>query len=516
MRTRLTPAIVIIASALVTASIIAGELVLLAKWDKVAATFGLPQLSTTTMADGSVLTLHSVTYGKSHLLNVPVGTQGLQLGGRPANVVPANLATGSNRLVFFVSRHDPETKEFLDFDSWSHCKLTDAFGEQVQDDHPHRFAYSTRSSSSQGRDRGPFPRLPANDPNMPRGERRILLGLRLQPCRLPENPTLDFFDTAGNKIASLPFVSPIPVPATEWKPDVLPATREVTQARDPASGTGREFQEWRDLQQPVSLTLKGLELTSRSSSRSNGNVHQYRPLKFDADLLVNGQTSNKWQLSTGNLTDALGNEATFGDVTLSVHEPVWRVTFMATRTLDAEFAEHERRVLTGLSMPDYGVVNSDTVSLRADGFGIVPLALFGRGRGECQVAQAGLGSGRYRAGGSIRLSVGGKRPIGSERYSVSWQPVRYDGMVDLVKDSDLPCLFVLTNSLHPAVRLLARTVDSEGNEVPSHVRSFYDFAHLIFFEAYPRDGELTCEILMQTPVEFEFFVAPPEPKHIEN
>ena len=516
MRSRLTPTIVIVVSALVTASIIGGELVLLAKWDKVAATFGLPQLNTATMADGSVLTLHSVSYGKNHLLNVPVGTQGLQLGGRPANVLPASFLTGSDQLVFFVSHQDPKTKAFLDFDSWSHCKLTDAFNDQLQDEHPHRFAFSTRSSSSEGRDRGPFPSLPANNPNMPRDERRIILGVRLQPCRLPANPTLDFFDTAGNKVASLPFVSPIPVPTTEWKPDVLPATREVTKVADPASGAGGEFQQWRDLQQPVSLTLKGLELTSHSNSASNGNVHEYRPLKFDADLLVDGQKSNRWQLSAGNLTDVLGNEASFGNVTLSVHEPAWRVTFKANRTLEAEFAEHERRVLTGLALPGYGVVNSDSVSLRADGYGIVPLALFGRGKGECQVPQAGIGSGSYHTSGSVRTSSDSTSPNSMVHYRLKWQVVQYSGLVDLEKDSELPCLFLLTNTLHPDVQLLARTVNSEGRQVPSHVQKFYDFAHLIFFEAYPQDGELTCEILMQTPIEFEFFVTPSDLKQIEN
>jgi hypothetical protein len=72
MRSRLTPAVVIVASALVTASIIVGQLVLLAKWDNQASSFGMPQVSTATMPDGSVLTLHSVSFGKSHTMGVPI------------------------------------------------------------------------------------------------------------------------------------------------------------------------------------------------------------------------------------------------------------------------------------------------------------------------------------------------------------------------------------------------------------------------------------------------------------
>jgi len=516
MRSRLAPAVVIAVSAVVTASIIAGELVLLAKFDKVAATFGLPQLSTATLPDGTVLTLHYVFFGRNHALAVPVGKQQLRWGAAPSNLRSVTMSTNPDRVVFFVSRHDPETKEFLDFEAWSHCRVTDAFGDTVEDEHPHRFVNTTSSSKSEGRDRGPFPPLPENDRNYPREGRRILLGIRMRAFRAPASPQLDFIDVDGNKLASLPFVNPIPGSSTEWKPSSLPVSCEVTKVDDPTSAPASSFHGQRELEQPVSVTLKSLELTSRSSRVSNGQVNEYRPLKFDAELLVDGQRSNVWRLSTGSLSDPLGNEAHFGNATLSLHEPAWRVTLKASRTIEAEFAESERCRLTGLKTPVYGGTDSQLASIRVDGAGIIPLAFFGRGRGKCDVPQAGPGTGSYRTGGSIRLSGNGNRSRASSRYNINWQPNRYSGTANLVKDSELPCLFVLTNSLHPDVQLLVRTVDSEGREVPSHVRNFYDFAHLIFFEADPRDGELTCEVLMQTPVEFEFFVEPPQLKQVKK
>ena len=84
MRTRLTPLVVIVASALVTAAIIAGELILLAKFDSQAAAFGLPQISTAMMPDGTVLTLHAVSIGKRHSLNFPIFEPSIRLRAQPA------------------------------------------------------------------------------------------------------------------------------------------------------------------------------------------------------------------------------------------------------------------------------------------------------------------------------------------------------------------------------------------------------------------------------------------------
>lgn len=516
MRTRLSPVAVIIASALVTASIITGELVLLAKYDKVAATFGLPQLSTATMPDGTVLTLHYASFGKNHVLAVPVGKQGLQWGAPATNLRSVNLSTSSDQLVFFVSRHDPETKEFLDFESWSHCQVTDAFEETIQDEHPHRFLYTTSSSKSEGRNRGPFPALTVNDRNYPREGRRILLGIRMKAFRASANPTLDFFDVSGNKVASLPFVSPINVPTAEWEPDSLPATREVTKIDDPTSSPASSFRGQRDLDQPVSLTLKNLELTSRSSTMSNGQTHEYSPLAYQAELLVDGQKTKHWQLSPGNLTDVLGNSASFGNVTLSVNEPSWRVTFKASRTAEASFADRERLVLSGIKVLNSRVTDTALPGIRGGSNQIVPFALLGPGETECDVRTPLYNSSGFSAGGSVRTAFNKEKTNNWARYNLRWRREQYAGTVHLTMKSDLPCLVVTTDSLSPEAQLLVRTVDAEGREVPSHIRKYYDFAHLIFFEADPDAGELTSEILMQTPLEFEFFVAPPELKVVEN
>ncbi len=516
MRTRLSPVAVIVASTLVTASIIAGELVLLAKYDKVAATFGLPQLGTATMPGGTVLTLHYASFGKNHTLSVPVGKQGLQWGAPPTNLRPVSLSTSSDQLVFFVSRHAPETKEFLDFETWSHCLVTDAFGETIQDEHPHRFLYTTSSSKSEGRNRGPFPPLAVNERNYPREGRRILLGIRMRAFRPSANPTLDFFDVDGNKLASLPFVSPINVPTTEWKPDSLPATREVTKVDDPTRSPASSFRGQRELEQPVSLTLKSLELTSRSSTMSNGQTHEYRPLKYQAELLVDGQKTKHWQLSPGTLTDALGNSTSFGNVTLSVNEPSWRVTFKASRTAEADFADRERMTLSGIRVLDSRVTDAASTGIRGDSNEVVPFALLGPGETECDVRTPLYDSRGFSAGGSVKTASNKEKMNNLARYNLRWRREQYAGTVHLTMKSDLPCLVVTTDSLSPEAQLLVRTVDAEGRKVPSHIRRFYDFAHLIFFEADSDVGELTCEVLMQTPLEFELFVEPPELKVVED
>ncbi len=400
MRIRLTPPIVIVTSALVTASIIAGELVLLAKWDKVAATFGLPQLSTATMNDGSVLTLHSVSFGKSHQLTVPVGTQGLRLGGTPANVMPANLATVSDRLVFFVSRHDPETKEFLDFDAWSHCKLTDAFGDEFRNEHPHRFVYSTRSSRSEGRTSGPFPPLPANDPNLPRHERRILLAVRLQACRLPASPTLDFFDTAGKKVASLPFVSPLTPPSMEWPPETLP----VTIKRD-----------------PVSLVVKEAHLKARERSSNDPKDGPRWRLECRTELQQNDKPAMHWSHGIQGVSDVLGNEVSSSDVTLSRNEPAWRVRFQATRRVEAEFSADERLTISGIKVLAYNTFNNSLTALQVQSAQLVPAASAGIGNQEFQIPELYGINRNHSSGGTVPIATGDKR---HSSYRLRWQNTR--------------------------------------------------------------------------------------------
>ena len=101
-------------------------------------------------------------------------------------------------------------------------------------------------------------------------------------------------------------------------------------------------------------------------------------------------------------------------------------------------------------------------------------------------------------------------------YRMSWRRHQYAGMVGIEMKCELPSLVLLTENLAPNANLLVRTTDSQGNVVPSHIRRFYDFAHVILFEAEPEAGELTCELLMQVPLKFEFFVKPPELNRVEN
>lgn len=488
MRIRLTPPIVIVTSALVTASIIAGELALLAKWDKVAATFGLPQLSTATMADGSVLTLHSVSYGKNHRINVPVGTQGLRPGGTPANVMPANLATGSDRLVFFVSLHDPESKEFLDFDAWSHCKLTDVFGDEFQNEHPHRFVYSTRSSRSEGRTSGPFPPLPADDPSLPRHERRILLAVRLPACRLPANPTLDFFDTAGKKVASLPFVSPLAPPSKEWPPETLPATIE----RD-----------------AVSLVVKEVHLKASERSPNDPKDGPRWRLDCRTELQQKGKPVMHWSHGIQGVSDVFGNEVSPSDVTLSRNEPAWRVRFQATRRVEAEFSPDERLTISGIKVLADDRFDTDLAALQRESTELVPVANAGIGNQEFNVADLYGLNRNHSTGGTVPFSTGGTRYA---RYQLRWRNTGgFQGEL-LSLETEAPCLILKDAGLPEGTQVLVRTRDSKGNEVPSHIRKFYDFAYLVFFDAQPDVGELTCEFLLQTPVEFELFIRPPDPE----
>lgn len=503
MRTRLTPLVVIFVSVGITAAMIAGEFLLLTRLDARSPTFGLPQLSTAAMPDGSVLTLHAVSLGRSHSLAVPVFSQATRWNLQPASMRNISHSTGSDRMVFFISHHDPESGDFRGFDWWSSCEIVDQYGERWRDEHPRRYIYSTSSSRSEGRTRGPFEKIRENNRNFPREGRRIVLGVEFPVLRASADLQLRFLDVDGNLVASLPFVSPVRMPKSEWQPEELPAVREVRGVRYPVSravqGSARNL----PLETPISLRLNSVGLIERT--RSDDSPRPAFSLMVRTEVLENGQPANGWQVRGERVYDILGNESSFGNVGLSVHEPAWRIGFKLTRTEFSRFDASERRTLTGLFLPGPDTATADVAAIQGDGHEFVPVAVFGPGKSSCRISGMNAGNGTRSFGGSVPIRGSDRQPAS---YRVEWQAEGYRGVARVGITSDVPCLLLRTDALDVDADVLVRTTDDAGNEVTSHVRSFYDFAHLVFFDVDTPVSGLTCELCMQVPVELEFTVKP--------
>ncbi|MBI1312538.1 hypothetical protein GC176_14695 [bacterium] len=486
MRSRLTPAVVIVVSALVTVSIIAGELVMLAKFDKQAAAFGLPQLSTVPMPDGSVLTLHAVSYGTTHTLPVPIFPPGIHWRVQPANLRTINQSSNRNSVVFFVSRHDPETKDFLDFDWWSRCEVTGANDEPIQDRNPHRYVYTNQSSHSQGTGQRPFRPFKETVIGLQDKWRRIIIASEFPVFRANGPATLDFFDSDGRKVASLPFIPNWTPPATEWTPQPLPATVD---------------------QDPVSLVLTNARLKAHDRRSNDSKDGRRWQLECDARLLKDGKRAEHWSYGLQTVADVLGNDASPWDVTLSRNEPAWRVRFQATREAGADFTDDERVTISGVRVLEDNTFDTSLTSLEGQTAELVPVASAGIGKQEFQLPDY-LGFNRqYSSGGNVPIASGNQK---FAQYRLEWRYVGGPQGLLLSLETEAPCLILSNEGLPAGTQILVRTHDSQGREAPSHIRQFYDFAWLVFFDAEPEAGELTCELLLQTPLEFEFFIKPPE------
>jgi hypothetical protein len=489
MRSRLTPAIVIVASVLVTASIIGGELFLLAKFDKVAANFGLPQLSTATMPDGSVLTLHAVSCGRKHSLSVPVFPPGIRWGAQPVNLQTLNHPTHVDCVVFIVSCHDPESRAFSDFAWWSHCLLQDAHGDDIMDQRGQRLVYWLAGSASQWSNRRP-PFKPLERHLASATDKRVLLAIEFPALRAVSAGSLKFFNLENQEVASVPFVPTWSLPEVEWAPQPLPVTGDHGE---------------------VSLVLKDVRLRAHDRSSGESEAGPRWQLECDTELLQGGEPAQHWSRGLLNVSDVLGNEASPWDVTLSRKEPAWRVRFQATRRIDAEFSDDERLTISGIRVLQDNSFDTELTTVRESSEGLSPVASTGVGRLEFHIRGYGWRNRNLSAGGNIPI-VNADRQYAA--YRLEW---RNDGSPRgerLTLDTPMPCLILQNVGLPAGSQILVRTRDSQGREVSSHLRRFYDVAYLVFFDASPDVGELTCELLLQTPLEFEFFIQPPEPETV--
>ncbi len=487
MRSRVTPSIVIAVSALVTASIIAGELVLLAKYDRVAATFGLPQLSTATMPDGTTLILHSVSSGSVHSMQVPLFQQSLNPGGRPASLQTLNYPTGRDVVVFLVSRHATESHEFLDVDWWSYCLIEDAHGNEIASLGSQRSVYSLTASNSERSDqRHPFKPLNAQLANA--ADKRVILAIEFPAFRSASASTLQFFNQANEKVASLAFVPSWQPPATEWTPQPLPATVNHGE---------------------VSLVLKDARLRAHKRTSQDSKPGPRWQLECDAELLQDSQPAQHWPHGLQNVSDVLGNDVSPWDMTLSRKEPAWRVRFQARRQAGAEFSDNERLTLRGVRILEVNTFDIGLASLRGDTPGLIAVAAAGVGHQEFSVPYSIDRNGMYSSSGSVPIANGNAK---HSRFSLRWRDAgRGEQEQQLTLSTDAPCLILRNDGLPEGTEILVRITDLQGREIPSHIRSFYDFAWLLFFDASPGIGELTCELFVQRPLEFEFLISPPQP-----
>jgi sugar lactone lactonase YvrE len=373
------------------------------------------------MADGTILRLEAVTYGRQHHFETGRFRLGWlrnlfpPLGGL---IGPAyNTSTGQDALVFWISRRDVAGRS-LNCDWWSHTVAIDEHGCRFTDNDSERRVYSESFSGSGG------PPLPAAPP----GSRFIVASGRLDAFpRRAKSFRLRFHDLKGNPVAEFTVPNPIPRSYPAWKPEPLPITR-----RDGS----------------LAFILSGL--TTRWGGMIVNNREDERPeLVPIFQITRNGKPTREWHANERQLIDATGNGTTpwSQSCNLCPYEPAWKLRVKFYRTAPPRLAPGEVWTVRGLPVP------MDGTALRLSGGTTlqgVTLQLLGiAGAGTIQYTDGvpkGIkkpAPGRYQGGYSIGGSSGGfGQPstttveMGQPHVAVRVQGLKTDQLLTLLVTDD--------------------------------------------------------------------------------
>jgi hypothetical protein len=350
----------------------------------------------------------------------------------------------SNNFTFYWDVFDPSGAAIIGT-PWADCV--------AEDDEGFRYERSGGYSSSGGS----------------AGRSMFALQLRVFPRRQPDLRFL-FLDRSGGVLHAVRLPNPVHGPFPEWMPSPVPITRT---------------------NEPVVLTLAGL-----SEIVALGQHHYLRP---DWRIASNDPLWSNAKPGSFQCEDATGNEGPF----LSLKESAWKVRTWVHRQRSVDFTDNERLILTNLSIPNPGELQSLDVTGERAG---VKLSV------QC-VAGAGT---LYITNGTNRVMTA--IPSGSTGWSSA-----ADGKTT-VTTLGSPTSFFLIEAVgvKPRDDIRFRALDEQGREVKLDSSSGAYGSGRANTWTYkrgfaPPDGvkSVTLEIIISRPREFEFVINPAEIKRAQ-
>jgi len=480
MRKHLTPFTLIAGLTMLSFGVLLTLVLVVSRFEDTRSIQAIPVLAETRMPDGSILALNAVTSGSHHQLEVMVNRRRFDPFQSPWRWRRLNHHAAHDEVVVWLSRRDPQTGEFLDFQWWLRSEVTDAHGQKYRDSNARRQIISSRSSRGHS---GTRPFDPAR-PSRHTADSVLVVSSTLPKFRSGKVVDLDIYNTDGDKVATLPMPNPTPQPAKEWEPEELPALR-----------TDGELE----------VVLQDVRLTGRYVIRNGEQIAQAR-LDSELEASIDGTPTRHWNVYVRNFEDIMGNQGETWDVQLSTKEPAWKLEVQAYRRESAEFDPSEIIRFEGLTIPEHGKVDSLAKSASNAVVSVVVRAVAGGGKTKYVLSAPGSHSRSYNSGATLMAGKKNRRRVPCQ---IEWE--ERDGRITSHVDCELPHLVLDIDSHLRDHRVTLRVVDDEGQKVETHKRHAGN-ARIFFLEAQPGIRSIRLEVIVHEPREFEFFVKPPEPE----
>ncbi|MCH5373320.1 MAG: hypothetical protein JJ992_05050, partial [Planctomycetes bacterium] len=248
------------------------------------------------LADGSILVLEQVTFGREHHFHD--GVRGAPAQGLVEPVSPSEgrtIRTSEDMIVVWFTQWDPTTGKPRDFDWFLRCVALDSHGCEIENRDKGRYAQQRNGSSGEHGGRGPFSRLTGGPYDM------ILTHFGLPVFRSDgESFTLRLYDKQNRRVADFDVPDPRPVGLTydEWKPQPLPVTESDGDVSLSLISLTARVSESKQTFDGVSLTENRVRLTPLFQTKQAG------------------EPTDDWNSRSLRVFDALGNQASVWDCNL--------------------------------------------------------------------------------------------------------------------------------------------------------------------------------------------------------
>jgi hypothetical protein len=435
---------------------------------------------TTTMPDGTVITLDTVTYGREHhyepghfrtaWLPHPFGDSA-QSPRKPS----FDLVTESDALTFWMTRRDAKSGVYLNFDWWSHFELVDSHGcvffgnlRAVRHDRNAAGGFDSSNLAPLAPADATFIIASGATVSFPRRER--LIELRL-------------YDLAHNMVGKFSIPNPVYRNYPVWRAEPLPQTRR---------------------EQDLAITLSDIQT----------RLVPYRWLQASVDLPItsitwqafyNGSISTQWEAASWTIGDATGNEQPLKPALpspgLCPREDAWAVRGVLYQTAAAAAEEPSGAWALGdLAVPEYGQIQTHLQKRYVNDINVQFHGLVGPGRfridQESVVPYGASSVGRDLIGDGWFLFTRTEGPLA--RYNPT---VIATGRPFLV--------FHVDRDEATPLRLALAATDAEGRSLEADQ---YRHGNFYFLALPPESLQLrNVRIWFRVPRQIEFLVRPPTP-----
>ncbi len=427
------------------------------------AVFVFKTAPTTRMTDGTVLVLERVALGgQVSGRRMPWLGPVRALASRLLGIPTFQRFANPDALVVWISRRDPGSDRFLNFDNWSRSTLVDEHGCEFGS---RNYGVEANEWSATGL---PLPKAPPNS--------KYVLGSVINESfpRRSSELRLRFYDHSGERLGELPFENPFVEEGPSWSPGPLPGTHVV-------GDTAFTL---------LSLTNRLIVRTEEGRQFERISLVPRWEVKRNASRIV-----GEWIIGESRIGDPGGNTGGLDGFSLCTNEPAWKLDTWFYRAPKA-LGTVDVWTVPGVAVPD-SVLNQPVLGTNLlHGVSIRIIALSGPANVTYSNGIPVSVQGRLQGGGGEFVKTSNTGRVGAELSSISIE-------------SDKAHALLSIEGLTPDQRFDFWATDSTGH------RTFFQRSqsgpyYLFTLASGSLSGEIDLHCGVQEKRKVSFLVAPPD------